>query len=323
MLLNKSSPVIYGPVPSRRLGRSLGIVNLFPKQCSYACIYCQLGRTKKTRINRGTFYTPSEIYQAVSEKIDKIYQAVLPVDYLTFVPTGEPAIDENLGAAIQLLKPLGIKIAIISNASMLFREDVQNDFLMADFISLKVDAITKDIWYTLSRPNQNLDFDRIMKAVVDFSKIYRGTLVTETMFVRGINDTDFEANLLADYISLIDPDIAYLAFPIRPPAEKWVNIPEEGEVLRLYQIFRKRLNRVEYLIDFEGSDVDYDHKDLKASILDITRVHPLREDTLKQMLDRAKEKEYIINELLIKKQIIKAHYLGDTFYVGRILSKGG
>jgi wyosine [tRNA(Phe)-imidazoG37] synthetase (radical SAM superfamily) len=162
-----------------------------------------------------------------------------------------------------------------------------------------------------------------MKAILDFRKIYKGILVTETMFVRGINDMDGEANLLADNISLIRPDIAYLAFPIRPPAEKWVDIPEEGEVLRLYQIFRKRIDRVEYLIDFEGSDFDYDNKDVKTSILDITRVHPLREDTLRRMLDRAKEKEYIINELLIKKQIVKAHYLGDTFYVGRILSKGG
>jgi wyosine [tRNA(Phe)-imidazoG37] synthetase (radical SAM superfamily) len=244
------------------------------------------------------------------------------VDYLTFVPTGEPAIDENLGATIKLLKPLGIKIAIISNASMLFMKDVQNDFQMADYISLKLDAITKDIWNILNRPNHNLDLDKIMKAILDFRKIYKGTLVTETMFVRGINDMDYEANLLADNISLIGPDIAYLAFPIRPPAEKWVDVPEEGDVLRLYQTFRKKVDRVEYLIDFEGSDFDYDSKDIKTSILDITRVHPLREDTLKLMLDRAKEKEYIINELLIKKQIIKAHYLGDTFYVGRILSKG-
>ena len=321
MMINKSLPVIYGPVPSRRLGSSLGMVNVFPKQCSYSCVYCQLGKTKKTQINRCTFYTPSEVYEAVSKKIEKTYAVKLPIDYLTFVPTGEPAHDENLGATINLLKSLGIKIAIISNASLLTREDVINDFLLADYISLKIDTLKQDTWETINRPNPNLNLEKILKGIENFKRIYQNTLVTETMFVKGINDSIEEAELLVDFIAEISPKIAYMAFPIRPPAENWVDIPDESEVVKLYQIFNNKLEKVEYLIDYEGVNFGYDINDIKSSILEITRVHPIREDALKLMLDKAREKNYIINELVTKKQLIRAHYQGETFYVGRILSE--
>lgn len=308
-------PIIFGPVPSRRLGQSLGIVNVFPKQCPYSCIYCQLGKTKYPQIIRNLFFSPNEIYEAVRRKLEQVHSSGLHIDYLTFVPTGEPALDENLGASIKLLKSFNMKIAIISNASMLTREDVKKDFLLADYVSLKIDALSYKTWLKINRPNTDLEFEKIITEIENFRRIYQGALVTETMFVKNVNDSTDEADLLADYISNINPDTAYIAVPIRPPAEKLVEIPHEADLVRLYQIFKKKINRVEYLINYEGNQITNTEKDVTKDILDITSVHPLRENAIRKILHQAKTDENLINELVVKNQIIKAHYLGETFYV--------
>ena len=122
----------FGPVPSRRLGRSLGVNNIPPKTCTYACVYCQLGGTTAMATRRRTFYNPADLQRAVSDKVAEARKRGEPVDYLAFVPDGEPTMDANLGAAIDLLKPLEIKIGVITNASLLWREDVRDDICKAD-----------------------------------------------------------------------------------------------------------------------------------------------------------------------------------------------
>ena len=108
----------FGPVPSRRLGRSLGINNIPPKVCTYSCIYCQLGRTVRMQSERGAFYAPEEVVRGVEEQVVKAREKNERIDYLTFVPDGEPTLDINLGREMELLRPRGIKIAVISNASL-------------------------------------------------------------------------------------------------------------------------------------------------------------------------------------------------------------
>ena len=112
--------LVFGPVPSRRLGRSLGINNIPPKTCTYACVYCQLGRTPRLQIERQTFYSTEDLCDAVTCKLRAARERHEPVDYLTFVPDGEPTLDENLGATIAALKPLGIPIAVITNTSLIW-----------------------------------------------------------------------------------------------------------------------------------------------------------------------------------------------------------
>jgi wyosine [tRNA(Phe)-imidazoG37] synthetase (radical SAM superfamily) len=317
MIIHRNKPALFGPVPSRRLGQSLGIINVSPKQCSYSCIYCQIGETKSPHTIRGTYFSPGDVYDAVRKKIEKLQASGSRIDYLTFVPTGEPALDENLGETIKLLKYLGIKIAIISNASMLSREDVKNDFQLADYLSLKVDTLRYETWTKINRPSAQLKFYEVIQGIEDLRKVFKGTFATETMLVRDVNDSIKEVEMIADFIGELNPDIAFLALPIRPPAENWAKIPDESKLIHLYQIFQSRINRVEYLIDYEGSDFGYDKNDIRKSILEITRVHPLREDVLKQMISKAKEEENIIDELIMKDQLTKSHYMGKVFYIGR------
>jgi len=126
--------ITFGPIPSRRLGRSLGINNIPPKVCTYSCGYCQVGHTIKMRVGRQAFYEPAEILREVKEKITKVREIGEAIDYLTLVPDGEPTLDINLGREIDLLKPLGFKIAVISNASLIWREDIRDDLMQAEYL---------------------------------------------------------------------------------------------------------------------------------------------------------------------------------------------
>ncbi|RLF97572.1 MAG: radical SAM protein, partial [Candidatus Wolframiiraptor sp.] len=159
---------VFGPVPSRRLGKSLGINNIPAKVCSYSCIYCQLGRTIELSVRRRSFYDPEELVKEVREKLET-YRGKL--DYITFVPDGEPTLDENLGVEVKLLREItDIPIAILTNASLIFLEKVGEDLMDLDLVSLKVDAISKKTWVKINRPHPSLSLDEILKGIQSFSK---------------------------------------------------------------------------------------------------------------------------------------------------------
>ena len=162
---------IFGPVPSRRLGHSLGINNIPPKHCSYSCIYCQLGSALHMSVQTETFFPPKNLADAVERKLEEVNDSGATVDYLTIVPDGEPTLDRNLGELIMLLKRFPVPVAIISNGTLVVQDDVHDALLLADWVSLKVDAITEKVWWTVhircstmgrSFPVWN-DFPRISK----------------------------------------------------------------------------------------------------------------------------------------------------------------
>lgn len=224
--------IAFGPVPSRRLGRSLGINNIPPKACTYSCGYCQLGRTIKMQVERRAFYQPEEILKDVAEKIERAKEVGESIDYLTLVPDGEPTLDVHLGHEIELLKPLGIKIAVITNGSLIWHEDVREALMKADWVSLKVDATREDIWRRVNRPHRTLQLALILDGMLEFAMAYSGELATETMLVEGISDSDDHLRAVADFLARLRPATAYLSIPTRPPAEKWVQPPSSGWWLR-------------------------------------------------------------------------------------------
>ena len=138
--------IAFGPVPSRRLGKSLGINNIPPKICTYSCVYCQIGRTKNFGFERNSFYSVKKIESEVETILKKLKGKKEQIDYLSFVPDGEPTLDINLGKEIENLKKFGIKIAVITNASLIWMEDVRRELAKADWVSVKVDAVSENIW---------------------------------------------------------------------------------------------------------------------------------------------------------------------------------
>jgi wyosine [tRNA(Phe)-imidazoG37] synthetase (radical SAM superfamily) len=180
--------IAFGPIPSRRLGRSLGINNIPHKHCSYSCVYCQVGLTDKLRIKRQMYYQPEEIYRVVSEMVEKSTARGRQIDYLSFVPEGEPTLDINLGKTITLLKSLGIRIAVFTNTSLIWQKSVQRDLMDADWVSLKVDAADEAIWKKLNRGHKGLDFDSILRGIQEFAGDFQNTLASETMLIHELND---------------------------------------------------------------------------------------------------------------------------------------
>ncbi len=218
--------IVFGPVRSRRLGLSFGINNIPSKHCSYACVYCQVGATNPMQITRQSFYDPEELTKAVKNKIELVKQSGQQIDYLTFVPDGEPTLDKNLKDILAALKPLGIPLAVISNGSLIDRQEVQDALSLADWVSLKVDSVDESIWSKINRPHGQLQLKNILDGMLDFSQTYSGQLVTETMLVAGVNDDEKTIAKLAKFLIRLKPQTAYIGLPIRPPHEDWVRIPE-------------------------------------------------------------------------------------------------
>jgi len=307
----------YGPVPSRRLGRSLGINNIPPKVCTYSCVYCQVGKTTKMEINRGDFYRQEDIIKEAKEKVESAKKNREAIDYLSFVPDGEPTLDINIGDEIDLLKPLEIKIAVITNASLIWNDDVKNDLLKANWVSLKVDAISEDIWHKINRPHKSLKLEAILEGALEFTNIFKGELATETMFIQGINDNEKEIRKIADFLARLNPNKAYIAVPTRPPAKKGTRPANEQVITKAYQIFSRNLSNVEYLIGYEGNAFA-STGNVEDDLLSITSVHPMREEGINEFLSKTKSDWNIIQKLIKEKKLIEMKYQGKKFYMRKL-----
>jgi wyosine [tRNA(Phe)-imidazoG37] synthetase (radical SAM superfamily) len=307
----------FGPVPSRRLGRSLGINNIPPKHCSYSCIYCQVGPTSPLQIDREAFYEPEDLAREVERRKHDAEAQNEPIDYLTFVPDGEPTLDINLGRAIDLLRPLGIPVAVISNGSLVSRTDVRDDLCRADWVSLKVDSVDPATWQRTNRAHGSLDLEEILDGMVAFADQFSGRLVTETMLIDEVNDADADIEQIARFLAGLQPATAYLAIPTRPPAEDWVTPPDADKLTRAHQILSEHLDNVEYLIGDEGTHFT-GTRDIEEELLAITSVHPMREHQVRELVRKAGADWSTVRGLVERGLLQETRYRGDRFYVRRV-----
>jgi wyosine [tRNA(Phe)-imidazoG37] synthetase (radical SAM superfamily) len=310
------TPLVFGPVPSRRLGRSLGINNVPPKSCSYSCIYCQVGATPQRRLERATFHSTEEVVCAVIHRVQALREQGERVDFLTFVPDGEPTLDEHLGDEIERLKALGLPIAVISNGSLLWREEVRTALRRADWVSLKVDAGDEGAWQRVNRPHTALGLEQVLDGLVAFSEGFQGELATETMLVRDVNDSPAAIESTACVLDRLRPDVAYVAVPTRPPSEGWVHPPDEEAVTLAHERFARSVSRVELLIGWEGDDFT-PSGDASEDLLAVTAVHPLRDDAVEALLERDHAGREVLDELVDSGRLRAVDYRGRRFFVRR------
>ena len=308
--------IAFGPVPSRRLGQSLGINNIPPKSCSYSCIYCQVGRTLTRTIDLGEFYPPEAIVSAVTARVLEIQQRREPLDFLTFVADGEPTLDVHLGREIELLRPLEVRIAIISNASLLWREEVRESLRLADWVSLKVDAVREEEWRRINRPHPSLGLGEVLQGMLDFTTTFEGTLATETILIAGANEADESMAEIGRFLEKLQPSTAYLGIPTRPPAERWAAPPSERSVTHAYQILSERLSRVELLTGYEGTGFGTTGN-VEADLLSITSVHPMREDGVRTLLTKSGTDWRLVESLIQGGLLAEIEYRNEKFYLRR------
>jgi wyosine [tRNA(Phe)-imidazoG37] synthetase (radical SAM superfamily) len=312
----------FGPVPSRRLGRSLGINNIPPKTCSYSCVYCQLGKTSNIIVDRQAFYKPADILREVRRKVDNATVRNERIDYLTFVSDGEPTLDINIGKEISILKKIGTPIAVITNASLLWRKDVKEDLLEADLVSLKVDAVSETLWRGINRPHKDLRLNLILEGMREFAENFEGTVFSETMLIDGA-DYEGEFKRIAEFLrELKKLDKAYIAIPTRPPTEKRIKPAKEEGINAAFQVFSEKLgaDRVEYLIGYEGNAFAFSGN-VEENLLSITAVHPMRKEAVEAFLKKDCANWRVIEKLLEENKLVELEYEGNKYYMRKLPSR--
>jgi wyosine [tRNA(Phe)-imidazoG37] synthetase (radical SAM superfamily) len=311
-----SVPIAFGPVPSRRLGRSVGINNIPPKVCSYSCVYCQVGATPSPQLEPRAIYSPEEVAAAVSAHVAKVRARGEQIDFLTFVPDGEPTLDSGLGRTIELLRPLGIPIAVISNGSLAWRPEVRRALRAADWVSVKVDCVDEAIWRRVNRPPAQLELRTVLDGIRVLAEGFPGRLVSETMLVAGVNDGVEAVSGVGACLLELGISTAYLAIPTRPPAVPSVRAPDEQTVIRAYEALAEAVPVVEYLIGYEG-DAFAASGDARADLLSISAVHPLRESAVRELLARSGAAWELVERLLEEGMLRRVDYEGTRFYLRR------
>lgn len=206
----KTYRYIYGPVPSWRLGSSLGIdpISKNEKVCTFDCIYCQIGKTRCLNDERKTFVPTEEVIK----ELDSLPS--LKIDYITFSGTGEPTLAENLGEMIKAVRQIRQeKIAVLTNSSLMHRDNVVKDLFLADLVVAKLDAPSQDIFELVNQPAKNIRIDAVIRAIKDFRSCYKGKLALQIMFMK---ENKIYAKEIAQIAKEINPDEAQLNTPLRP-----------------------------------------------------------------------------------------------------------
>ncbi len=306
----------FGPVPSRRLGQSLGINNIPPKHCSYDCVYCQVGRTSDKTVGRRAFYDPAEILHDVRLKVEQTQRAGGRIDYLTIVPDGEPTLDIHLGDLIDMLRPIGFKVAVITNGSLLHRQDVRDELLRADCVSIKVDAVSGEPWRRINRPAGEVLVEEMLEGQKRFAREFTGELITETMLIAGVNDSTSCLQETAAFLASLEPKVAYIAIPTRPTSEPWAKAPGEAKLLEAHQVFTAAGLSAEVLIGYSPAPF-ISSSDAVQHILDITAVHPMRESEVADVLARGNQLPGVLQQLVEAGELARLEHAGTVFYMRR------
>jgi wyosine [tRNA(Phe)-imidazoG37] synthetase (radical SAM superfamily) len=214
--MKKEFKHIFGPVPSRRLGLSLG-VDLVPfKTCSYNCVYCQLGHTTNLTAERKSYVPTNEVLEELKQKLRTSVKA----DYITLSGSGEPTLHSEIGAIIDGIKKITkIPVAVLTNGSLLFLPEVRRALMNADLVIPSLDAASGGVFERINRPHPDIDFEKMFDGLVSFRNEYKGRIWLEIFFVKDLNDGDEEISNLVNLVEKIRPDRVDLNTAVRPPAD--------------------------------------------------------------------------------------------------------
>jgi wyosine [tRNA(Phe)-imidazoG37] synthetase (radical SAM superfamily) len=300
---------VYGPVPSRRLGFSLGIDIIPFKTCSFSCIYCQLGRTPRKSIRRKKYFSSSEILSQVRKKISSGQK----IDYITFSGSGEPTLNTAIGKLIREIKKMtSIPVAVLTNSSLLALKSVRRALKAADVVAPSLDAASADMLARVNRPHPSLKMNRIIKGLVKFRREFKGLIWLEIMLVKGVNDSPSHIRKLKEAMARIKPDKVQLNTVVRPPAEKFARALTRLELEKIKKFFGKNCG---IIAGFKKKPQMPPSENLEGVILSLIQRRPV---TLQDIVASLGESEKAIRErlhsLLERDKIKPVIHKGLTYY---------
>ena len=305
----KSYRHLYGPVPSRRLGRSLGIDLVPHKICTYDCIYCQIGKTTEKTLARKEYAPVTEILEEVGSFLQ---EETSSTDVLSLAGSGEPTLHSQIRSVIEGIKAItSIPVAVITNGSLLYEEEVRQDLLSVDLVLPSLDAVSSEVFRKINRPRKGFSVEKVIEGLVEFRKVCKGQIWLEILFCKGVNDSKEELVRMKKTVERIAPDRIHLNTVVRPPSEKWA-VPlnqEEMETMRAF--FGERASIIS---EFDRHPPAVTERDIREEILKILKRRPLSlKDLSKGMGIRENEIEKYIQPLISEGKI-HARVFGDSIY---------
>jgi len=266
---------VFGPVPSRRLGRSLG-VDLVPfKTCTYDCIYCQLGRTTQKTIERKEWFPLKDIFRQIQEKLST------ELDYITLSGSGEPTLYSRIGELIAEIKSMTkVPVAVLTNGSLFWDKEVRASLMEADLVMPSLDAGEEELFRYINRPHDSISFDQLVKGLLRFRNEYPGQYWLE-VFLLGVTTPLNKIKKIAEITKQINPDRVQLNTVNRPPAEEYAT-PIPDELMQHYpEIFG---GNVEVIADYRGTHQQEQFASPRRDVLDLLRRRPCSVEDIAQGL---------------------------------------
>ena len=257
---------VFGPVPSRRLGRSLG-VDLVPlKFCSYDCIYCQIGRTTNKTSSRQSWASIEEIVEQIRGKLH------LKPDFITLSGSGEPTLYTRIGELIGRIKAMtDIPVAVITNGSLLSLDEVRDALKQADLVVPSLDAGCDETFQAVNRPCKEISFQEMLDGLIKFRREFSGQYWLEVFILAGVNDSEAEIKKLADCVKLINPDKVQVNTVSRPPAETFAKAIDKENL----RIIAKSLSyNAEVIADFNHDHTQSDFTARVENVLEMLKRRP-------------------------------------------------
>jgi len=310
----KGYQYLYGPVPSRRLGRSLGIDLVPHKICTYDCIYCQIGKTTDKTLVRKEYVPAGAILEEVERFLKEETSAI---DHLSLSGSGEPTLNSRIGSIIEGIKAITpIPVAVITNGSLLYGEEVRQDLLRADVVLPSLDAASPEVFDRVNRPLPQFSVEKVIEGLVEFRKVYYGQIWLEVLFCKGINDSKEELLKMKQSIDRIRPDLIHLNTVVRPPSEKSAVPLDQKEMEGIRAFFGEKASIIS---EFDRHPPSILKRDVKEEILKILRRRPLSlADLSKGMgIPQSELDQYL--KPLIRGAKIQIRNFGDSVYYERTL----
>ena len=300
---------LYGPVPSRRLGRSLGIDLVPHKICTYDCIYCQIGNTTDKTLVRREYVPVKEIL----EEVKRFLKEETPsIDHISLSGSGEPTLHSQIRSVIEGIKAItSVPIAIITNGSLLYEEEVRQDLLGADIVLPSLDAVSSEVFMRINRPRPGFSIEKVIEGLVEFRRVYKGQIWLEILFCKGVNDSKEELMRMRKSVDRIQPDLIHLNTVVRPPSEKWAAPLNQKEMEEIQAFFGEEASIIS---EFDRHPSSVPERDVKEEILKILKRRPLSLSDLSKGMGIPQNELDKYIEPLTQEGKIKTRIFGDSIY---------
>lgn len=307
----QNGQAVFGPVPSRRLGMSLGVDLILPKTCSLDCIYCEAGPTTLHTSKRDRFRDPEELLTQVKQRLAELEK---PPDYITLAGSGEPSLNLDMGYVLTELKKLSpAKLAILTNGTLATDPEVRKEMCLADTLIPSLDAVSPEVFRRVNRPVKGLDIKEIIEGVAQLSREFKGELILEILLVEGVNDHAEEIKGLVEAAAYINPSKVQLNTVVRPPALESAGPLSDQRMQEIAALFTVPTEVCSLPANQSGKDSG----NLAEEIVEMTKRRPCTLEDIVGMtgLERPRVQE-MLARLKLEEKVLVEQFGDKAFYRG-------